>query len=242
MEYQLIRSERRKTIGLQVKNAQVIVRAPTFVKTSYVESLIQAKLQWLNQKIAEQQQNSLVNPSFSEQFTRENTKQQPSVFIDGLPHRIIVSFGSPNVIHDPLEQSLTVIINKRYHALGLHCDITVSKIKSQIERWFKVSIENYLVNHLAIFSNKMSLHASSVKVRKYKSRWGSCNSRAELSFNYLLKMLPTWVVDYVIVHELCHIEHMNHSTKFWQLVAIYCPEYKNAKIWMHKNQPNLKWS
>lgn len=242
MEYQLIRSERRKTIGLQVKNAQVIVRAPAFVKTSYVDSLIQAKLQWLNQKVAEQQQNTLLNPSFSEQFTREKSEQKPSVYIDGLPHRIIIAFGRPNVIHNKHEQSLTVIIHPRYEAYGLHCDVTVSKIKSQIERWFKTSIEKYLADNLALFSNKMSLYSSAFKVRKYKSRWGSCNSRSELSFNYLLKMLPTWVVDYVIIHELCHIEHMNHSTKFWQLVAVYCPEYKNAKIWMQKNQPHLKWS
>lgn len=242
MEYQLIRSERRKTIGLQVKNAQVIVRAPTFVKTSYVDSLIQAKLSWLNQKVAEQQQNTLSNPSFSEQLRRENSEQNPSIYINGLPHRIIIAYGSPNVIHDQLEQSLTVIIHQRYETYGLHYDVTVSKIKSQIERWFKASIEDYLANNLACFSKKMSLYPSDFKVRKYKSRWGSCNSRSELSFNYLLKMLPTWVVDYVIIHELCHIQHMNHSAKFWQLVAVYCPEYKNAKIWMQKNQSHLKWS
>ena len=116
----------------------------------------------------------------------------------------------------------------------------MSKIKSQIERWFKTSIEKYLADNLALFSNKMSLYSSAFKVRKYKSRWGSCNSRSELSFNYLLKMLPTWVVDYVIIHELCHIEHMNHSTKFWQLVAVYCPEYKNAKIqnFVRRADPN----
>ena len=241
MEYQLIRSERRKTIALQVRNAQIIVRAPKFVKTAYVESLIQAKLQWLNEKVAEQQQNTLLNPSFSEQFSRDNTDQKPSIYIDGLPHSIIINYGRSDVIHDPHDQSLTVVINARYDTCDMYSEAAVLKIKSQIEAWFKARIEAYLAQNIVLFSEKMSLHASSFKVRKYKARWGSCNSRSELSFNYLLKMLPTWVVDYVIIHELCHIKHMNHSTKFWQLVAVYCPKYKSAKNWMQKNQPHLKW-
>jgi len=242
LDYQLIRSGRRKTIALQVSNAQVIVRAPKFVETSFVDNLIQSKLQWLKEKIAQQKQNTLLNPSFSEQFSSENTQQKPSIYIDGVPNTIIIVYGRQNVIHDLQEHSLTVVLNSRYESYDRHSEVIVSKIKSQIEGWFKARIEAYIQQNLVVFSQQMSLYASSFKVRKYKARWGSCNSRSELSFNYLLKMLPTWVVDYVIIHELCHIKHMNHSTKFWQLVAVYCPEYQNAKNWMQKNQSYLKWS
>lgn len=242
MDYQLIRSSRRKTIALQVSNAQVIVRAPNFVKTAYVEQLIQAKLQWLQQKVAEQKENIVLSPHFTLLFSNASLANEPSLYIDGLPHRVIIDFGQKNVIHNPLAQSLTVVLNPRYKSYALNSAIVITKIKTQIECWFKACVEAYIEDNLTVFSQQMSLHASSFKVRKYKARWGSCNSRGELSFNYLLKMLPTWVIDYVIIHELCHLEHMNHSTNFWQLVAQHCPEYQSAKHWVQKHQPYLQWS
>jgi predicted metal-dependent hydrolase len=242
LEYQLIRSSRRKTIALQVSNAKVIVRAPRFVKKTYVEQLIQAKLQWLQQKVAEQKESIVLSPHFILQLSDETLGKHPSLYIDGLPHSVLIDFGQKDVMHNKLAQSLTVVLNPRYKSHALNSAIVSAKIKSQIESWFKACIEDYIEYNLVIFSQQMSLQASSFKVRKYKARWGSCNSRGELSFNYLLKMLPTWVIDYVIIHELSHLEHMNHSTKFWQLVAEHYPEYQSAKRWVQTHQPYLQWS
>jgi predicted metal-dependent hydrolase len=242
LEYQLIRSSRRKTIALQVRNAQVIVRAPKFVKTTYVENLIQSKLHWLNQKVAEQKESIVLSPNSTMQFSGEKLDRDPTIYIDGSPHNIFIDFGQKNVIHNENEHSLTVILSPRYKSHDLNSEVLLTKIKSQIECWFKERVEDYIQQTLVVFSQRMSLHATSLKVRKYKARWGSCNSRGELSFNYLLKMVPTWVIDYVIIHELCHLKHMNHSASFWQLVATYCPEYQSAKNWMQKHQSCLKWS
>ncbi len=242
MEYQLIRSSRRKTIALQVSNAKVIVRAPKFVKSAYVEKLIQSKLQWLKQKVAEQEQNKILNPQLNQLFTGEKLSNDPTIYIDGLPHNIFIEFGQQDVIHNKLEQSLTLVLSSRYDKHDINSAVVLSKVKSQVECWFKERIENYIAQKLVISSQRTSISPSSFKVRKYKARWGSCNSHGELSFNYLLKMLPTWVIDYVIIHELCHIEHMNHSTDFWQLVARHCPEYQTAKNWLRKHQPHLRWS
>ena len=241
MEYQLIRSSRRKTIALQVSNAQVIVRAPTFVKTAYIERLIQAKLQWLEQKVAEQKQKSRSTPHFALQFVGEKLTNNPTVYIDGLPHSINIEFGRKHVLHNASRQSLTVVLTESYRQGDLNSAATLAKVKSQIDCWFKAHIENYIAQNLVIFSKQLALKPTAFKVRKYKARWGSCNNRGELSFNYLLKMLPSWVIDYVIIHELCHLKHMNHSTKFWQLVATHCPEYQLAKNWLSEHQPYLRW-
>ncbi len=242
MEYQLIRSARRKTIALQVRNAEVLVRAPKFVKTTYLDQLIQSKLDWLEKKVAEQKQQLLLNPQFMPQFFGLTQTHQSSIFIDGLPHHIIVEFGQSNVFHNQAEQRLTVVLHPRYKNHDLHSKIIFTKVKSQIASWFKERIEDYVTQKLLVFSQQVSLYPSSFKVRKYKARWGSCNSRGELSFNYLLKMLPNWVIDYVIIHELCHLKHMNHSVGFWQLVAQHCPEYQASKNWLRKHQPYLTWS
>jgi predicted metal-dependent hydrolase len=238
LEYQLVRSNRRKTIALQVKNSQVIVRAPDFVKVEYIDNLIRLKSVWLTKKIAQQQLvTSTPSPCSNNNFSLDNL-----LYIDGVPHNIVICFGRQKVQHDLAEKSLRVFIAARYRQYEMDSSAIVQRVKSLIEQWFKASIDEYLCHQLPLFSEKTLLHAKTFKVKKYKARWGSCNSRGELSFNYLLKMLPPWVVDYVIVHELCHLKHMNHSTKFWQLVENHCPEFCLAKQWLKENQTSLSWN
>jgi len=80
---------------------------------------------------------------------------------------------------------------------------------------------------------------TSITVRDQKSRWGSCSSRGTLSFNYRLIFAPPKVLDYVVIHELCHLTHMNHSKDFWNMVAQIMPEYKTYKLWLREHGQEL---
>ena len=83
---------------------------------------------------------------------------------------------------------------------------------------------------------------SSITVRDQKTRWGSCSSRGTLSFNYRLIFAPPMVLDYVVVHELCHLTYMDHSKNFWTMVAQIMPAYKIYKRWLrdHGNELTLE--
>lgn len=74
-----------------------------------------------------------------------------------------------------------------------------------------------------------------ITIRHQKTRWGSCSGKGNLNFNCLLMKTPPEVVDYVVVHELCHRKEMNHSPKFWAEVGRVLPEYKRARSWLKQN-------
>lgn len=80
---------------------------------------------------------------------------------------------------------------------------------------------------------------TSLTVRDQKTRWGSCSSRGTLSFNYRLVFAPPEVLDYVVVHELCHLTHMNHSRDFWRMVESVMPDYKIQKRWLRDHGHEL---
>ena len=80
---------------------------------------------------------------------------------------------------------------------------------------------------------------TSITVRDQKSRWGSCSSKGTLSFNYRLIFAPPEILDYVVVHELCHLTHMNHSKDFWNMVASVMPDYKVRKNWLRDHGHEL---
>lgn len=80
---------------------------------------------------------------------------------------------------------------------------------------------------------------TSITVRDQRSRWGSCSSRGTLSFNYRLIFAPPQILDYVVVHELCHLTHMNHSKDFWNMVAGILPEYKECRRWLKEHGSEL---
>ena len=104
-------------------------------------------------------------------------------------------------------------------------------------------LQNKLLVEITDIVNRLSkqyqLKFSRIKITNAKTRWGSCSSNLILRFNWRLLFAPQEVLNYVIIHEMCHLVEMNHSKPFWDLVAKLCPEYKTAKLWLKENGSNL---
>ena len=93
----------------------------------------------------------------------------------------------------------------------------------------------YIPGRVAYFSNQVGVNYGGITIRNQKTRWGSCSSKGNLNFNCLLMLTPPEVIDYVVVHELCHRKEMNHSKAFWDEVAKILPDYKKQVQWL-KNE------
>jgi predicted metal-dependent hydrolase len=88
-------------------------------------------------------------------------------------------------------------------------------------------------------AGQLGLTVARVSVRNQKWRWGSCSRRGHICLNWRLVQTPDWVRDYVMIHELMHLLRMDHSRKFWKLVAAACPDYQNARRWLRENGRSL---
>ena len=107
-----------------------------------------------------------------------------------------------------------------------------SKKELRVPAWDTLSdmerekIKEKISHRIQYYSKKMQVEYQRVTIRNQKTRWGSCSSKGNLNFNYRLFYLPEELLDYVMVHELAHRRHMNHSPQFWQEVETYCPDYE----------------
>ncbi len=93
----------------------------------------------------------------------------------------------------------------------------------------------FIPKRVEYFAEKVGVSYGRITIRNQKTRWGSCSSKGNLNFNCLLMLTPPEIIDYVIVHELCHRKEMNHSVRFWSEVAKVLPDYKKRRKWLNDN-------
>ncbi|PKH85413.1 M48 family metallopeptidase [Colwellia sp. Bg11-28] len=246
LEYKLIRSKRRKTLALQVKHGQVTVRAPHYVTSAFIDTFIQEKSAWLRSKLAEQQKT----PDYCDFSQGSNLLYLGEKVILNIciakksevyfSHLVIAEI-EPKNYQEITTKQLNVAISEKIHSRLINPLAISKQIKKQLEVYFKQQAEQLFSERLERISKQISLCPTAINIRQYRARWGSCNNRGEVNFNYLLMMTPLTVIDYVIVHELCHLEHLNHSKEFWHLVEKFCPNYDIAKKWLNTYQSQLQW-
>lgn len=97
-----------------------------------------------------------------------------------------------------------------------------------------------LEERLAHWGPRLGVDYGRVSVRDQRTLWGSCSPRGDLSFNWRLVFAPEPVMDYVVIHELAHRREMNHSTRFWAIVAEFSPSFREHRKWLHVNYSGLR--
>ena len=150
-------------------------------------------------------------------------------------------FGEPVILDvrpSDLKRPSIKIRNDRM-IITLHRNVSksagIAAIKKVIQIFYRKKAEEVIRDRLEHFNEYYGFRYNRVTMRDQKSRWGSCSKLRNLNFNWRLIMAPIEIIDYVVVHELCHIKEMNHSHRYWALVAKSLPEHKKARRWLKEN-------
>jgi predicted metal-dependent hydrolase len=115
----------------------------------------------------------------------------------------------------------------------------VPPVAEDARRQARMRARRELPSRLMTLAAEHGLTVSKISVRNQKWRWGSCSRQGHICLNWRLVETPAWVRDYVMIHELMHLRQMNHSRKFWKLVAQACPDYQAARQWLREHGRSL---
>ncbi len=111
--------------------------------------------------------------------------------------------------------------------------------EKRLEAIYRKAAREYFPKRVSHYARMLGVTYGKISIRDQKTRWGSCSSEGNLSFNWRLILAPPDVLDYVVIHELCHRKEMNHSKEFWALVESLMPEYKERRKWLRENGKKL---
>ena len=109
-----------------------------------------------------------------------------------------------------------------------------------LETSYREKAREVLLRRVLALAELLQVHPKKVQVRDQKTRWGACTGRGTLTFSWRLILAPPAVLDYVVVHELCHLRHANHSRRFWDLVSQACPQFAAHRAWLRENGALIK--
>ena len=104
------------------------------------------------------------------------------------------------------------------------------------DQWLRAKANEVLRAKTTEWAQKMGVEFNNITIKNQQSLWASCSAKKNINYTYHIIKMPTAIRDYLIVHELAHLVHMNHGTEYWQLVAQYCPDYKTHRRWLNDNR------
>lgn len=214
----LVRSGRRRTVGIIIRNnAEVHIHAPAWLSTVEIERMVRSRQDWIARKRREM-------------LASHHTSDPPSdaILYRGHDHPLLYRKDAQAPIY--LEESSGLIIADDYR----------ERRDNLIASWLRFRAESYLTARVTELAQRHGFRIGKVKVADTSSQWGSCAANGNLSLCWRLIMSPDHVSDYVILHELAHLRHLNHSPSFWQLVATLCPDYQLGRQWLRRHSRRLR--
>ncbi len=215
----LIIRSKRKSFGLEVKpDGQLIVRAPKIATDADVQAVLTHKAQWIEQARA----------TVKHKFPNYRAKTfQPGEKFWYLGHEYPLKLTERHHPLLELDGSFLLARQAQDHAREVFIE------------WYREQTRQITADLIAQYVQAHAFKVNQVRITSARTRWGSCSGKNNLNFTYRLSMAPLPVIDYVVVHELVHLNVRNHSPAFWNAVAAIMPNFKEKRDWLKRHGAQL---
>mgnify|MGYP003625567267 CR=1 FL=1 len=220
---EIIRTDRRKSADIRVEDGAVSAVVPINTSAEKIDQLLAAKRRWIKEKITLHRE---MTPVISKRYVSGEAFSYL-----GRNYRLKVETG--NFAPVKLRNGRLVVTvpsgTEQPHM-----------VRNALVRWYKRQAEQKLTEKVNRFAPLVGVEPAGVGIRTFKSRWGSCTSKGKLEFNWQILIAPNRMVDYVVIHELCHLIRHDHSPAFWKEMSRCMPGYESCRVWLKENAARLK--
>ena len=219
-QVEVIRTDRKRSASISLSDDLVKVIVPSTLSDNRIRDLVRKRTPWIKKKLQEQSVRPTIPP-------REYVSGETVTYL-GKNYRLKVLIG---------EQPSIKLRRGYVEATVTKTDIdTKNTIRSLLEHWYRSLAEKRLGEKTVRLAGVIGVNPASVTVKNYKSRWGSCSTKGDISYNWRIILAPHSIVDYVVVHELCHMLEHNHSSKYWKHVERHVPNWRECREWLKHNE------
>jgi hypothetical protein len=209
--YRLKTSPRRRTVGMRIDESGLTVNAPARLGKKMLESMLLERADWIITKLGEWQ-----------------SKQVPSlIWQDG--ERLLYLGNPVQLCLTPDARSRKPELEAGRLLIALPAPENTEVVSRKVLQWYRREALEDFTRRTQLLTNRLGVEMPPIALSSARTRWGSCNSRGEIRLNWRLIQAPSHIIHYVVAHELAHLKEMNHSPKFWAIVAKLCPGYLAAR-------------
>jgi predicted metal-dependent hydrolase len=219
---------KRKNVYIIVKNKEVIIKVPTILNDYDVKKIVDDKKDWIYKKI----KNSIIKK-------QKEYVNNEKFYILGKIYDLKISYDyikKSNVILK--DNNLIVILPIKY--CKFKEDDIKSKVKKLIDKLYYDITEEKVKEKIYNITKNVSLYPKEVRIKKLKRAWGICSSKKNITINSRLCMYSDDVIEYVLLHEVCHLKYMNHSKDFWNMINYYMPNYSIVRKYLKQTNYDIE--
>jgi predicted metal-dependent hydrolase len=224
LRVEVVRSIRR-TAALHIVGNDLQLRVPEHLGDERVAAILQQKRPWIRSKVADLRQ-------LPPQRTKELVSGESFPYL-GRNYRLKVQEG----------HKVGVCLSAGYLRATVRPTETGeardARIQQYLQNWYRSRALDRLQEKVTRYAKQIDVTPAGMGVRNFKSRWGSCDIKGHVVFNWNIIKAPHAIGDYVVIHELCHLIHSNHSRVFWELVGRHDPNYSDHKQWLKERGAEL---
>lgn len=206
---------KRKSIALQVTDdAKLIVRAPFSLNDERIKEIVSKNRRWIEEK--------------KKAIEARNSKLSHKEFVNGEGFLYLGRYYKLNIVEDQRE----ALKFEGAFYLSRHA---LPRAKETFIQWYKDKAFEKISERVRLYAEKRGYKYNKIGITDARKRWGSCSFRGNLNFSWRLVMAPLPVLDYVVIHELVHLEERNHAKSFWDKVKMLMPDFEGRRDWLKKN-------
>lgn len=212
---------KRKSLAIQIiASNDIRVLVPKTISKQQILDLVESKANWIVAKL--------------DIISKREQLAVPKQFVNGeLFHYLGREYKLVITLTKQTKQPEVILKSSEIHIIA--SSTTETDIKAILIQWYKEQAMKLLAERVALYGKTIGVQPTKIRLSNAQKRWGSCSSKGSLLINWRLVMAPLEVFDYVVVHELCHLVHLNHSKDYWNLVRSIIPNYQQRKEWLKDN-------